>query len=114
MVDERFDELSLRYLDNLLSSVEFTEFTTLLREHEHCRDAFVGLCVQTSLMMEHADEEICSGCASKRPTSSTRAAVLPPLTMLSNDSRLTGLLKAISTWLIASAMPDAADSQQQV
>jgi len=104
---DRFDELSLRYLDGLLTDEEYCEFTGRLRHDESSRDLFVGLCVQTSLLMEEeqAEEDISACCAVNRSpltAAVNRRAVQFPLRGLtdglSTPQPPLGFLQSVTLW----------------
>lgn len=95
MSDERFDVLAIGYLDGLLSERELAEFLERLHADEQCRDAFVKLCVQTSLLMEQADETVAAAMTdtfdSRRPTSQPPAFI--PHALQSPGSPMPGFLR---------------------
>lgn len=112
--DERFDELSLRYLDGLLTPEELAEFGTRLRQEERCRDGFVNLCIQTSLLLEHTEDEI--SCVPNWPVNGQRSAssTAVPKLNVAGDWRVFGFLKSLAAWIFSSLFARPAESRRQI
>ena len=113
-IDERFDELSLRYLDGLLTAEEHQEFAACLRNDERCRDEFVTLCVQSSLLLEQADEEITYVPNWPQTGHQAPASIALASVNLTGDSRLIGFLKSLVSWISKNIPPRPADSPRRV
>lgn len=116
MLDERFDELSLRYLDGLLAAEELAEFSKRLRDEEDCRDDFVGFCVHSALLVEQQGEAEITPTGvldwPGLPSMLPRGSGITSLGIGHFNSRLTSFVRSIVSWFAGQSPMPAIDSRR--